>query len=91
MRDISNIKELEMESKTFGSRCLYAFMGFVSSALLSAAGLAAYNRYSRRDRLSSFTLISSGVFITIFTVWGFIDGEGMLDKLTSLWDNITDR
>ena len=80
-----------MESKTFGSRCLYAFMGFVSSALLSAVGLAAVHKYSRRDSLSSFSLIGSGVFILVFTVWGFIDGEGMLDKLTSLWDNRMDR
>ena len=80
-----------MESKTFGSRCLYAFMGFVSSALLSAVGLAAVNRYSRRDRLNSFSLMGSGIFIVVFTVWGFIDGEGMLDKLTGLWDNMKDR
>ena len=79
-----------MEEKTFGSRCLYAFMGFISASLLSAVGMVAMNSYSRSSSFSGISLALSGVFVLVFTIWGFIDGEKMLSKLTSLWDDRMD-
>ena len=75
---------MKEEKTTFGQRCIYAFMGFFSSALLFTlicSGCYVVFRIGL-DKL----LFIGGAFTFGFTVWGFISGEKMIEELSHLWD-----
>jgi hypothetical protein len=75
---------MKEEKITFGQRCTYAFMGFFSSALLFTLICASCYVVFRigLDKLFVF----GGVFTLVFTAWGFISGEKMIEELSHLWE-----
>ena len=81
---------MKNEELTFGTRCIYAFMGFVSAGTLSV--LAAFTvRYAFRSLPLWIELIGAGTFTLVFTIWGFISGEKMIEELAHLWDKYSDH
>ena len=81
---------MKNEELTFGTRCIYAFMGFVSAGVLSVLIVFSVGFLFRRMPLS-FGLIGAGVFTLVFTVWGFISGEKMIEELAHFWDKYSDH
>ena len=58
-------------------------MGFVSGGALSV--LVAFTvRYALRSLPLWVELICAGIFTLVFTIWGFISGEKMIEELAHL-------
>ena len=81
---------MNKEELTFGTRCIYAFMGFFSAGLLSLTAAFSMHYLIRRIPLW-IELICAAIFTLIFTIWGFISGQKMIDQLTHLWDKYYDH
>ena len=81
---------MEKEKLTLGTRCVYAFMGLVSAGILSVLVLFTVGLVWRRVPFTA-GLIGACVFTMVFTIWGFISGEKMIEELAHLWDKYSDQ
>ena len=81
---------MKNEEITIGTRCIYAFMGFVSAGILSVLVIFSVGLLFRKIPLI-VGLIGAGIFTLGFSIWGFISGEKMIEELSHLWDKYSDH
>ena len=81
---------MKNEEITIGTRCIYAFMGFVSAGILSVLVIFSVGLLFRKIPLT-VGLIGAGIFTLGFSIWGFISGEKMIEELSHLWDKYSDH